>query len=83
MAHWQYLTVEIHYDRKEHKNWVLQFTDAPPLVGIPAILDAYGSKGWELVGLEPDGYRAIPGFGGWDLEPRIYRATFKRQAENR
>jgi hypothetical protein len=82
MAQWQYMTFEIHYDRKEHKDWIVRLADRPPLIGLSAILEAYGSQGWELVGLEPDGYRAIPGFGGWDLEPRIYRATFKRPAED-
>jgi hypothetical protein len=83
MIGWEYLTFEIHYDRKKHKDWVLQFAERSPLVGMKAILEAYGADGWELVSLEPDGYRAIPGFGQWDLEPRIYRATFKRPVENR
>jgi hypothetical protein len=82
MVKWQYLTFEIHYDRKKHKNWVLQLAERPPLVGVKAILEAYGTDGWELVSLEPDGYRAIPGFGQWDIEPRIYRATFKRPVES-
>jgi hypothetical protein len=83
MIRWEYLTFEIHYDRKKHNDWVLQFPERPPVVGMEAILGAYGADGWELVSLEPDGYRVIAAFGGWDLEPRIYRATFKRQAENR
>ena len=80
MNKWQYLTFEIHYDRREHKDWVVKFAERPPLVGLKAILEAYGANGWELVGLEPDGYRALPGVGQWDSEPRIYRATFKRPA---
>lgn len=82
MVKWQYLTFEIHYDRRAHKDWVVKFADRPPLVGLKAILEAYGANGWELVGLEPDGFRALPGLGEWDIEPRIYRATFKRPAES-
>jgi hypothetical protein len=80
MGKWKHLTIAIHYDRKTHKDWVLQYADGTILVGLQAILEAYGSDGWELVGLNPDGYQAYPGFGRWDLEPRIYRATFKQPA---
>ena len=83
MNRWAYQTFEIHYDPKKHKDWVLRFADRSPLVGLKAILGAYGADGWELVGLEPDGYRVLPAFGRWDLEPRIYRATFKRPAESK
>ena len=82
MDKWQYLTFEIHYDRRKHKDWVLQFAERSPLVGMKAILEAYGADGWELVSLEPDGYRVTPALGGWDIEPRIYRTTFKRPVEN-
>jgi hypothetical protein len=82
MTKWQYVTFSIHYDRKVHKNWVIEYADKPPLVGLRAILAAYGAEGWELVGLNPDGYQAFPGFGKWDLEPRIYRATFKRPVQD-
>lgn len=78
MPKWQYLTVGIRYDRKTHKDWVVEYAGQPPLVGMSAILDAYGAEGWELVALSPDRLQAYPAFGHWDLEPQTYRATLKR-----
>lgn len=80
MQRWDHLTISIHFDNKTHKDWVVQLKERPPLVGLQAIIQAYGEQGWELVGLFPDGFQAFPGFGRWDIEPRIYRATFKRPA---
>ena len=74
---WKYLTVSIKYEKK-HKDWVVEYAERPPLVGLQAILEAYGSDGWELVGLNPDQLQAFPGFGKWYVEPAVYRATFKR-----
>ena len=79
MRHWQYLTLSVNYDKKQ-KNLVIEFTGKPPLVGLSAILEAYGSQGWELVNLQPDRLCAFPGFGKWYIEPETYRATFKRPA---
>jgi hypothetical protein len=75
---WEYVTLDIRYDKKEHKNWVVKYAEASPLVGLQAILTAYGSRGWELVSLRPERYDALPAFGRWELEPASYRATFKR-----
>ena len=82
MGKWEYLTFSISYDKK-HKNWVVQYADKPPLVGLQAILEAYGSHGWELVNLGPEHLQASPGFGKWYVEPEVYRATFKRPVEDR
>ena len=81
MGKWEYLTLRIRYDRKKHKNWVLEYADKPPLVGLQAILEAHGSRGWELVSLNPERFQAFAGFGKWYIEPRAYRATFKRPGE--
>jgi hypothetical protein len=64
-----------------HHDWVVRREDGSVLVGLDASLAAYGAEGWELVGLNPDGFRAYRGFEEWDLEPRLYRATFKRAAQ--
>ncbi len=83
MAEWEYLTVRIRYDKKRHKDWVVKYAENPPLVGLDAILGTYGSRGWELLCLNPEGFAAYPGFGTWQIRPRIYRATFKRSVEHR
>ena len=80
MPKWEYHTIRIRYDKKKHKNWVVEFAEKPPLVGLDAILNAYGSAGWELISLDPEHLTAIPGFGKWFIEPGGYRATFKRPA---
>ena len=77
---WEYLTFTINYHKKL-KNWVVEYTNKPPLVGLPAILEVYGSEGWELVSLLPERSEAYPGFGQWTIEPATYRATFKRPAQ--
>ena len=82
MGKWKYCTVSINYDKK-HKNWVVENPEKQPLVGLQAILEAYGSDGWELVSLNPEQFEAFPGFGKWYVEPAVYRATFKRPAEDR
>ena len=81
MARWEYRTVWISYDKKQHKNWVVEYAEKPPLVGLNAILEEYGSRGWELVCLNPERFSAFPGFGTWHIEPQAYRATFKRPVE--
>ena len=83
MGKWEHLAVGIRYDHKKHKNWVIKPAGEPPLVGLQAILETYGSRGWELVGLNLERFQAVPGFGTWHIEPRVYRATFKRPAEDR
>ncbi len=82
MEKWEYCTISIGYDKKKHKNWVVEHAEKAPLVGLPAILKAYGSRGWELVNLSPEHFQAFPGFGKWYIEPGVYRATFKRRAED-
>ena len=79
---WRYLTVRIKYDRKRHKDWVVEYAEKPPIVGIQAVLEAYGSGGWELVCLNPEGFSAHPAFGVWQIRPRVYRATFKQPVEH-
>ncbi|TET51289.1 MAG: hypothetical protein E3J64_07105 [Anaerolineales bacterium] len=78
MARWEYRTLSIGYDKKKQKNWVLERGDGGALIGLPAILEAYGSDGWELVSLDADRSEVFPGFGKWYMEPAAYRATFKR-----
>ena len=80
MTRWEYLTFGIEYDRRQHKTWVVEQPDGEPLVGLNAILDAYGSSGWELVSLEAERHQVYVGFGKYSLEPASYRATFKRPA---
>ena len=78
MANWDYLTFDIRYEGKKHKDWVITYTDHPPLVGLQEILKAHGAQGWELVSLLPEQFEVYPGFGRWVGEPTLYRATFKR-----
>jgi hypothetical protein len=78
MTKWEHRTITIKYDRKRHKNWVMERGEKAPLVGLQAILEAYGSEGWELVSLNPEHYDVSPGFGTWHMDPVVHRATFKR-----
>jgi len=45
MARWKYCTFAIHYEKKL-KNWAVEYANKPPLVGLQAILEAYGSGNW-------------------------------------
>ena len=81
MGKWEYITIRINYEKKKHKDWVVEYASRSPVVGLQAILEAYGSEGWELVNLDPDHLEAYPGFGKWYIEPAVYRATFKRPVE--
>lgn len=77
MPEWEYRTLRAEYDKKR-KKWVVKFGESPPLVGLQAILDAYGAQGWELVSLNPEHFQVVAGLGQWYVEPEVYRATFKR-----
>ena len=81
MVKWEYRTLQIRYDRKKHKNWVVERAEEPPLVGLQAIVDAHGTRGWELVSLDPEYFEIYAGFTKWHMEPEVYRATFKRPIE--
>ncbi len=81
MNKWEHLTFSIGYGKKQ-KDWILEFEGRPPLVGLQAILEAYGADGWELVSLQPDQYQVYPAFGQWSMEPARYRATLKRPVEH-
>jgi hypothetical protein len=81
MNEWEYRTIQVPYDKKEHKNWVLKQKEKPPIVGLQAILEAFGVQGWELVSMEPEQFGVYPEFGKWYAQPAVYRATFKRQVE--
>ena len=81
MTKWEYRTIRVDYDKK-HKNWVVEYAESPPLIGLQAILEAHGSRGWELVSLEAEHFQIFPGFGKWYMEPAAYRATFKRSVED-
>jgi len=76
MSNWEYLSLQIPYEKK-HKNWAVEQA-GQPLVGLQKILDAYGVQGWELVALTPAHFTATPGFGQWYVDAAAYRATFKR-----
>jgi hypothetical protein len=78
MTEWEYRTFKIEYDKKQHKNWVVERAEKPPLVGLQAILEAHGSRDWELVSLEAENYEISVGFGKCFMDPTGYRATFKR-----
>ena len=78
MTEWEYRTFKIEYDKKQHKNWVVERAEKPPLVGLQAILEAHGSRDWELVSLDAEHYEISVGFGKYFMDPTVYRATFKR-----
>ncbi|HUT14635.1 MAG TPA: hypothetical protein VMY98_00120 [Anaerolineae bacterium] len=82
MEKWEYRTFNVAYD-KRYKNWVADDAPDAPLVGLPAILNCHGSRGWELVDLTADHLQAVAGFGKWHIEPASYRATFKRRGKDR
>ena len=78
MAKWEYCTIRINYDRKKLRDWLVERPQGPPLVGLQAILESYGSGGWELVNLSAERLEAYPTFARWHLSTTSYRATFKR-----
>ena len=80
-ARWEYRTITITYDNRKQKDWVVRSREGAALVGFQAILEAYGSRGWELMSLNLERSRAVAGFGEWRIEPRCYRATFGRPAK--
>ena len=45
MTEWEYRKFKIKYDKKQHKNWVVERAEKPTLVGLQAILEAHGSQG--------------------------------------
>jgi hypothetical protein len=58
--------------------WQVDYGSGDILKGLDRILDEYGSKGWELVSLLPQGWRTEAGqFGPFDIN--AYRAVFKRR----
>ena len=81
MMRWEYRTFRIKYEGKTHKNWVVERGDRPPLVGLGAILEAQGTRGWELVSLETEHAEVYSGWAKWWMRPVVYRATFKRPIE--
>jgi hypothetical protein len=74
---WEYLALSIEYDKKQ-KDWAIHPSGKPPVVGLQAVLNEYGSQGWELVSLQAEYLETYPGFGKWSSETQAYRATFKR-----
>jgi hypothetical protein len=87
MQTWEYNTVFIRlYEvkgwgfKKSSYEWTATAPDGEELKGMCAILDYYGSRGWELVSVT-DEYR-----GGTTVSTQVevYRAFFKRpvQPEN-
>ena len=81
MSKWVYRTVSVIYDKKR-KNWVTESAEMDTVLGLQAILDEYGSLGWELVDLSIDRLRTYVQLGGYAVEPEAYRATFKRMVED-
>lgn len=79
MMKWEHLVIPIQHDKKQ-KDWVVKYTDKPPVVGLQKILETYGALGWELVALNPDRFAAFAGLGQWNIEPQAFRAVFKRTA---
>ncbi len=58
--------------------WSIQFADGQALEGIDQVLDEYGSRGWELVSLQPQSWGTEAGqYGPYDVS--AWRATFKRR----
>ena len=83
MKTWDYYTVWIRYDKKKHKDWVIETLGQAAIAGLQAILESFGAQGWELVSLNLEQSQATPGFGTWHIDPVSYRATFKRPAGER
>ena len=72
---WEHRTV---YIRRREEDWIVLFADGERLVGLDQILDEYGGKGWELVGLVPHAWTTQSGQYG-PYEVTAYRAVFKRR----
>ena len=79
MPKWEHCTLVAQYS-KRYQDYVVERGDQMPLVGLPALLEAYGDAGWELVSLAPDDVQVGPAMFGWKVNWGAYRATFKRQA---
>ena len=79
---WEYRTIIIAYDDKTRKGWVDKSRRTSSVVGFEEILAWYAADGWELMSLNPERLRAVPGFGQWHIETRSHRATLKRRREN-
>ncbi|HET7771025.1 MAG TPA: DUF4177 domain-containing protein [Chloroflexota bacterium] len=75
MERWEHRTVLI---QRDESGWAIQFADGSRLQGLDQILDEYGSKGWELVTLQPQTYVTAAGQFG-PFEAGSYRAVFKRR----
>ncbi|MGD2147625.1 MAG: hypothetical protein PVH41_13100 [Anaerolineae bacterium] len=80
-ARWEYCTVCITREGRKQKDWVARGQDGAGLVGFSTILEAYGTRGWELMSLNLERSSAAAGLGEWRIEPRAYRATFGRPVE--
>jgi len=86
---WEYRTVNITFDKRNRRDWVVEgpvelapnSLHGPAPVGFTAILEAYGSCGWELISLILERSTVVVGFGAYHIEPRSYRATFGRQTQ--
>ena len=77
MKTWEYNTIRICYDKKKHKDWVVEPLGQAAIAGLQAILESFGAQGWELVSLNLEESQASVGFGTWHIDPVSYRATFK------
>jgi hypothetical protein len=78
MERWEYRTLSITYDRRKRKDWVAEYQGQAPIIGFQAVLERYGMAGWELVSLNLERWRAVPGLGEYSIEPSAYRVTFRR-----
>jgi hypothetical protein len=75
---WEHRTVTVSF---EGGDWRVSFGDGDALTGLQAVLDYYGSRGWELVTVQPQAWIAGHGqFGPWDVNRLL--AVFKRVAAN-
>ena len=76
MDAWEHRTV---YISRAGGEWQVDYGGGDVVKGLDAILDEYGSKGWELVAFFPQAWRTEAGqFGPYEVN--AYRAVFKRRS---
>ena len=79
MERWEHRTV---YIGRTGQVWSVQYADGQTLEEIERILDEYGARGWELVGLVPQSWSTGAGqYSPFDVD--AYRAVFKRRVPAR
>lgn len=78
MTIWEHRTVTI---GRIDGEWRVSLGQGEAISGLQDVLDYYGSRGWELVSVQPQAWASESGqYGPWDVNRLL--AVFKRVAPN-